>query len=1703
MKKTYLNSERNSALSSKPSRAIQLLLMVLFFVNTAFGQISQRGAATTANVTNTASLIITKPTGVLVGDVLIANLVQVNSLTAPTAPSGWTLIDSRSLAGGTSRYAAVFYKVAGAAEGANYTFTIPTGASVNVLGAIVAFSGVDVSGATPFDVTPGSISVQGSQTGVAATAITTVSANSAVIMFGETANSIPTWSGWSTTSPGTLTELYDYQGTNTSIGAAWATKATAGSTGVGVATLFSSERNGGILIALKRVTTPPTITSFNPTSGCASSTPVVITGTNFTGATAVTFGGTNALSFTVNSATQITATPAAGTTGTIKVTASGTATSVGTFTVNASASPPTSVTPSANTTRCSGSSISLNATSAGNTIYWYTVATGGSSIGNSASGVNYTFVPSATYTYYAETRSAAGCPSTRVATGSISVTALPVITVQPVAPASVCAGSGTRTISVTATASGTPTYQWRKNGINLTNSAPYTNVTTSTITITNPAISESGAVFDVVVTSSSCPVISNSVSLTVNVSPVATITGASGVCIGSTTTLTAATLGGTWSSNNTAKATVDNNGVVTGVASGGTSPVISYSVTANGCTIIATKTITVSSSPTPLITFTQNQHDVSQSIAACGQVGGGGQNDLDIYSGGPGGSSTYQWQVSTDNGVTWTNGLGPTATQTQYRLDPLFTTFTSNAGVYKFRLIINNNGCSGISDTISLTVTGNTALTAGTISGSISSCSTTSLDPATFTSSAPGGGMGTGTYNYQWQSSIDGVNFVNIAGASGATATTYNSPAITQTTFFRRSVTSGTCSAISNVLSVLVGAPVANVTSQPSCASSTGTVTAPFPISGVTYTITGTNPVTTPVTNPTGIFYGLTPGVYDVVFNSGACISLPKSVTVNAQPLVPSIPVTTIAQPCSVATGIITVTPQNVGDTYTITGTNPVVAPVSNTTGIFSGLAPGNYNVIIKNTLGCTSPSKAITINLNPTIPNTPVIASVIHPNCAVSTGTITVNVQNAMESYSFDNGINFQSSNIKSGLIAGSYKVIIQSAGGCNSPFTQVTINAQPSVPLAPTLTETEPTCALQTGTITITQVGTETYSFDGSAFSNILIYSGLTQGSSHTVIAQNAGGCISSDANISITSLTNTWAAGAWSLDTPTAEQNLVFADSYPPLIDPNVDIEGCSCQVNLGADVIIATGHKMTITNQVVVDGFLTFEDKASLVQINDVANTGDIDYLRTTDTGIYNTDYIYWSSPVQGMTLGDVSQNRTLSDKYYSYEPTATGEDWQQESSLTPMESGKGYIIRGSEYSPSVLPGTKYTATFTGVPNNGHYEITPIYEDKSYLLGNPYPSALDADTFLEDNAGVLNGTLYFWTHNTDMQARGSILSTAGSGAFAYTTNDYATYNATGGVGASPPDLGSSTGPAPIGPNPRPDNNNNTPSGKIASGQGFFASTKIGVTDTKIIFDNTMRVGVIDITKEDNSQFFKTRNPKSKTTKAIEKNRVWLNLTNTQGAFKQTLVGYITDATNNYDDRFDGESFDGNEFVDFYSVNQDKNLTIQGRALPFDAADEVPLGYRTTINGDFTINIAQVDGELTNQAVFIEDKLTNTVTDLKGGNYTFNTVAGTFNDRLVLRYTNANKTLSVDATEKEDGILVLYSNNYNTLIIHNNVVDSTVNTVTLYNISGQKISNWDVKDSEQTTIQIPIKNMSSGIYIVKVDTTKGESSKKIIVN
>ena len=75
-----------------------------------------------------------------------------------------------------------------------------------------------------------------------------------------------------------------------------------------------------------------------------------------------------------------------------------------TVSVSTSLVAPTSVSANPSTIQ-TGQSSNLRASSVGNTIYWYTASTGGTSVGNSSSGANFSVTPLITTTYYAEANS--------------------------------------------------------------------------------------------------------------------------------------------------------------------------------------------------------------------------------------------------------------------------------------------------------------------------------------------------------------------------------------------------------------------------------------------------------------------------------------------------------------------------------------------------------------------------------------------------------------------------------------------------------------------------------------------------------------------------------------------------------------------------------------------------------------------------------------------------------------------------------------------------------------------------------------------------------------------------------------------------------------------------------------------------------------------------------------------------------------------------------------------------------------------------------------------------------------------------------------------------------------------------------------------------------------------------------------------------
>ncbi len=160
-------------------------------------------------------------------------------------------------------------------------------------------------------------------------------------------------------------------------------------------------------------------------------------------------------------------------------------------------------------------------------------------------------------------------------------------------------------------------------------------------------------------------------------------------------------------------------------------------------------------------------------------------------SGGDGTTYSYQWQSSTDN-ITFTNvaSAGNAAT---YAPGALTQT------MYYRRNVTSGSACPMVSsDTVTITV--NPALTAGSVDASQSICSSTSPTALTELTAATGGN---GTYTYQWQSSADGTTgWTNV---SGATLATFAPPSLTATIYYRRVVSSGTCTAQnSNVITITV-----------------------------------------------------------------------------------------------------------------------------------------------------------------------------------------------------------------------------------------------------------------------------------------------------------------------------------------------------------------------------------------------------------------------------------------------------------------------------------------------------------------------------------------------------------------------------------------------------------------------------------------------------------------------------------------------------------------------------------------------------------------------------------------------------------------------------------------------------------------------------------------------------------------------------------
>ena len=209
-------------------------------------------------------------------------------------------------------------------------------------------------------------------------------------------------------------------------------------------------------------------------------------------------------------------------------------------------------------------------------------------------------------------------------------------------------------------------------------------------------------------------------------------------------------------------------------------------------------------------------------------------------------------------------------------------------------------------------------------------------------------------------------------------------------------------------------------------------------------------------------------------------MSTATAVTINALPSIAAPTASATVQPtCTTPTGTILVSaPTGANLEYSVNGTT------YQTSASFSLLAPGAYNITVRNTSnGCVSTATAVTINALPSIA-VPSASATVQPTCTTPTGTIVITAPTGANLEYSVNGTTYQASTSFSLLAPGAYNVTVRNTtNGCVSTATAFTINALPSA-IIPLFAPINPVCAGSTITLPITSIngitGSWTPNFD-----------------------------------------------------------------------------------------------------------------------------------------------------------------------------------------------------------------------------------------------------------------------------------------------------------------------------------------------------------------------------------------------------------------------------------------------------------------------------------------------------------------------------------------------------------------------------------------------------------------------------------------------
>ncbi|MFC4723095.1 LamG-like jellyroll fold domain-containing protein [Geojedonia litorea] len=557
---------------------------------------------------------------------------------------------------------------------------------------------------------------------------------------------------------------------------------------------------------------------------------------------------------------------------------------------------------------------------------------------------------------------------------------------------------------------------------------------------------------------------------------------------------------------------------------------------------------------------------------------------------------------------------------------------------------------------------------------------------------------------------------------------------------------------------------------------------------------------------------------------------------------------------------------------------------------------------------------------------------------------------------------------------------------------------------------------------------------------------------------------------------------------------------------------------------------------------LNGTLDLKNDSQLIQTinSDLVTSASGKIMRRQEGAASFYWYNYWGSPVGATGITTLTNNNSASNNannakfktnmlkdhvpaamqfssaynalgklstrwMYKFQSGVTYYDWAHVNPNAEIAPGVGYIHKGTGTSN---PSQQYV--FEGKPNNGTILINvtdkggpgsaPNTTYTTSLFGNPYPSAIDIHKFIDDNQGVIGGSIQLWqqwsgaTHNLYEYDGG-----------------YAVVNKLGGVrayqfvGMEGATNGSQDG-------------TKTPTRYLPVAQGFVVEI---VADGVVEFNNDQRVFIkeadADGSYENGSSFFRTNgsgkgkgNEKDKgngsgngnganTSNRMKKLRIELKSVTGSPTRRELLLGFSDETTDGFDYGYDA--------VNTEVYNSDLNLALEGENYtmlafaPITDDKVIPLNFKSSEAKNFEIKITEYDNIDPNQKIFLKDNLTGTYANLKGSKaYQFSSEAGDFNNRFEIVFQPEQQSLSTEESGYQFNLIFYNSTTKN---LHVKGLDSNVDKLYVINMQGQNVREFFDLQPETLSRGLPISGLSTGVYIVYFKSDNATKTKKIIID